>query len=635
MSRHRNIKNMVDDYYDEEYDDWDDYDDGYDDYVPAPAPKKVTPKKTPPKKQTNTTVAFASTAKSAAIVKPVAAKKAPSISSSNQLKKGGISAPPPGFSSAPPQSTKGGVSAPPPGFSTAPPSATVSNANPTKDDNITVTSVQSTTPAVAAAPVRPGPLEIPSTLLQNDDPNAKPTLTCVILGHVDAGKSTLTGQLLWANAQKTQRGRKPENFAWLLDEDEQERQHGITMEVATKTLYTNNYRLVLQDAPGHADYVPSMIAGTSAADAAIAVVDATDSQHSALARGQLREHLLLAKGLGVSQVIVALNKMDVLKWDEGQYHTMLQPLQNFLFQSAGFAKNKVTFIPISGLQGLNVHTKLKPEDCPELTKWYNGPTLWEAMEKLELPNPQNKNNANGTKKPAASRQKLLEKPLRLLMTDILQEQGKGVAIRARVVSGWLASHQDTHLTVLPLGDIATLAKMTHVTDNLASQSSTSEVASIPSSSSGDNRANYAIAGDLVDLVIQAVDIARLAVGNVLIRKSDKSLIPTKKCLCKIYVMENLQMPIIRGATAMFHIHSIQAPCFLSKLVKSAPAGAGDDKWKDRPRALTKHSQAVVEITLHQPIIMEAFSDCRALGRFVLRRSGESIAVGRIEKVIYG
>jgi len=676
---------MVEDDYFDGYDDYDDYDDGYDDYDDAgySAPpkknnsnsnsnknnnnKKATQQRAPPPhqqkqqpiKKPNNNVSFANkpqgtTATYMVKKPPPGGGTATAKSAATLQSRGGIATPPPGFSTAPPgsSSAKGGIASPPPGFSTAPPPTMTAKLPNTASSDVTQSRTASSTTAPQSQQQVPKPLKIPPILLQ-DDPNTKPSLTVVILGHVDAGKSTLTGHLLVAAAQKRptksnaaasssssspQRTNKPQNLAWLLDEDEQERQHGITMECATKTLFTQNYRLILQDAPGHADYVPNMIAGTSAADAAIAVVDVTDSQNSALLRGQLREHLYLAKGLGVTQLIVALNKMDVLDWDETKYQAMLHPLQNFLFQSAGFAKKKVTFVPISGLQGINVHAKLQAEPCLQLTSWYKGPTLWEAMEQLELPN--NNNAQQGSNKNAITggrRQKLLEKPLRLLITDILQEQGKGVAVRAKVVSGWMAAHLDSKLAVLPLGDPTTLSKMVHVQENLQSTTADTSTSAMASSSSNNNqRSNYGVAGDLIDLVLSNVDVSRLSVGNVVVRSQPPLLAPAQKCRAKIYVLEQVTMPIIRGATAMFHIHSIQVPCFLSTLVQSMSMGHGNKKenqWKQRPRALTKHSQAVVEITLQQPIVMESFDDCRALGRFVLRRSGESIAVGRIEQVL--
>jgi elongation factor 1 alpha-like protein len=367
------------------------------------------------------------------------------------------------------------------------------------------------------------------------------------------------------------------------------------MEVATKTLSTDRYDVVINDAPGHADYVPSMITGTAAADAAVVVVDATDFGTS-LQAGQLREHLLLAKGLGISQLIFAINKMDLLAWSPDAYNEMLVQLEVFAQHTLGYSSQKVQFLPLSGLTGVNV---VKPPlDIPELLDWYKGPTLWQALDRLD---------------PPPMGPKLLEKPLRLIVTDIVGETGKGIAIRGKLMAGWVESGEP--LVVSPVQDETSLTKMVR----------------LQASSDDDGREKYAVSGDIIDAVLPGIDPSRISVGHILGRPG---LLPplTTRCRAKVFIFEGLTVPIIRGSQAILHMHYLDVPCHLSAILRTLKPSGG--VLKERPRILTGKVQAVVEITLHYAISMEAFEDCRALGRFVLRRGGVSIAVGRVEEVFY-
>lgn len=405
-------------------------------------------------------------------------------------------------------------------------------------------------------------------------------------------------------------------MAWLLDEDEQERAHGVTIEVATKVLVTNKYEIVLQDAPGHADYVPSMITGTSSADAAVVVVDATDFHTSFRAGGQLREHLCLAKGLGIPQLIVAINKMDLLAWDETSYQSMRHELQDFLVGQLGYnVAQKVHFLPLSGLTGINVVQEPIMDTLPELTSWYKGPTLWQTLDKLD---------------PPTFGPKLLEKPMRMIVTDVTGEVGKGIAVRCKVASGWIGPVGQT-LVVSPVQDETVIYKMTRIQLVEASNVNHGSNSNNNNNQHAD-RESYAVAGEIWDLVLTGLDISRISTGNILARPG---FVPplTTKCRAKIFVLDGLTVPIIRGAQAILHMHYLDVPCHLSALIRTLKPPAGQAVLKERPRVLTAKVQAVVEITLHYPIAMEAFSDCRALGRFVLRRSGASIAVGRVEQVL--
>jgi elongation factor 1 alpha-like protein len=207
----------------------------------------------------------------------------------------------------------------------------------------------------------------------------------VVLGHVDAGKSTLMGQLLVQVGQVSKRdAQKQQNLSWLLDENESERQRGVTMELATKSFALPRHDLVILDAPGHADFIPIMITGAAQADVAILVVAAVRGEFEAgfdLGKGQTREHVLLARGLGVSQVIVAINKLDVEGWSQERYREIKLILKEYLLQQQ-FAPKRIRFVPLSGLTGENV----KDKRDPQLLAWYKGPTLLEAIDGFQPAN---------------------------------------------------------------------------------------------------------------------------------------------------------------------------------------------------------------------------------------------------------
>jgi len=403
------------------------------------------------------------------------------------------------------------------------------------------------------------------------------------------------------------------NYAWLLDEDEQERAHGVTMDIATKQLETTNFQVVLQDAPGHAEYVPQMITGTSSADAALLTVDATDL-HTALHKsggGQLREHVYLARGLGVNQILVVFNKMDLVGWDNAtRYAAMEAELRTFLTQQVGYPASRVRCVPVSGLTGTNIFpannkgAESLDEDTMKLRSWYKGPTLKEALDQFEPP--------------VQQQQKLLEKPLRIVVSDVLDGSGTGVAVRAKVVAGW--AKQGEPMVVLPVGDETTLTKLSSLHSNsVAPQQQASE------------RRLYCVAGELIDCTVSNIDAQRISTGSILARPNFRPPLASR-CRAKIFVLDGITIPLIRGAQAIFHMHHLDIPCNIAVLVRTLKAD-GTSVLKERPRALTKSCSAIVELQLAVPVCMEAFADCRALGRFVLRRSGDSIAVGRIEEVM--
>lgn len=221
-------------------------------------------------------------------------------------------------------------------------------------------------------------------------PDYKPNLNLVVVGHVDAGKSTTMGHFLLllgqvssrmmqkyhqaANAQK----KGSFAFAWVLDDTDSERERGVTIDVATREFEGRKKQVTLLDAPGHCDFIPNMISGAAQADAAILVVDASPGEFESgfTGGGQTREHALLLRSLGVGQIIVAVNKMDNVSWSRDRFDEINDRLRSFLVDEAGFGFDRIWFIPISGFLGENL---TKPSTVAKLVHWYSGPCLLELI----------------------------------------------------------------------------------------------------------------------------------------------------------------------------------------------------------------------------------------------------------------
>jgi elongation factor 1 alpha-like protein len=471
------------------------------------------------------------------------------------------------------------------------------------DDTSTNTKTTNTKPTLSKKDYGPPPT-IPPIILHELSTQPSRRLSMVVLGHVDAGKSTLMGQVLVQlghvqprtitkyQKQAADMGKASFALAWVMDEDASERERGVTMDVATKSLTTPKHDVTVLDAPGHADFVPSMIAGAAAADVGLLVIAATVGEFEAGfdGGGQTREHIILARGLGVSQLIVAVNKLDLCDWSQARLEDIQRTLKPFLVKT-GFMPKRIQFVPMSGLDGTNVLHRAGPDVA--LSKWYTGPTLLEAMDAFQ---------------PA---QRQFDRPLRIIVSDVYSE-GRGVTVKCRIAQGVV--QVGDKLVVLPIGDEATVSKLEHGLMTGASI----------------HRFKYAVAGDATEMVLSGIDIARISPGTILSHPQWELRPPIqKKIRCKVLVMDDLTVPIIRGASVLLHMHSIDVPAVLTKLISTATRAG----LRDNPRVLTSGASATVEITLKTKICVEAYNDCRALGRFVLRRGGDTIAVGIVEQVL--
>lgn len=428
----------------------------------------------------------------------------------------------------------------------------------------------------------------------------KELINLVVIGHVDAGKSTLMGHLLYqlgAVNKKTMHKYEQESkklgkssfaFAWVLDETEEERTRGVTMDVAQTKFETDKKVITLLDAPGHKDFIPNMITGAAQADVGILVINATRGEFETGfdAGGQTREHALLARSLGVGQIIVAVNKMDTVEWSEERYSLITKKIGQFLFKQAGFKDSDVTFIPCSGLSGDNL---VKAATEPKLTSWYNpSVTLMEQIDKLHPP------------------LRPIDKPFRMSVSDVFKGIGTGFNVSGRVGSGYV--QPGDKVLILPAGVSATI-KSVFIDD-------------IPCS--------VAFAGDHVNVTMSGMDMANIHIGSGLCDPSAPSKSATR-IRAKI-VLFNMEVPITKGFPVVFHYQSINEPAVIKRLLCQLNRSTGE-VIKRKPRCLVKNSSAIVEIELERSMCVELYSEYKDLGRFMLRNGGHTIAAGVVEEIV--
>lgn len=431
--------------------------------------------------------------------------------------------------------------------------------------------------------------------------NVMTQLNLAIVGHVDSGKSTLSGRLLHLLGQISQKqmhkfekeskqqGKGSFAYAWALDESAEERERGITMTVAVAYFDTKKYHVVVLDSPGHKDFVPNMISGATQADAAILVIDASLGAYETgmdVIGGQSREHAQLIRSFGVDQIIVAINKMDVVGYSKERFELIKQQVGFFLRQ-CGFKDSFISWVPLSAMENQNLVAAASDE---RLKSWYKGPHLLGAIDSLNPP------------------RRDYEKPLVMPVCDVIKTHSMGqVSASGKLEAGALRS--GCKVVVMPLGELATVKSI--------------ECNSQPCA--------VARAGDNVAVILQGIDICHVIAGGVLCHP-DFPVKVSSRLEIKILVMEALKVPILIGSQLEFHIHHAKEAARVVKIVSLLDPKTGKET-KKAPRCLVSKQSAVIEVALQGAVCVEEFSICKALGRVFLRSSGRTVAVGVVTRVI--
>lgn len=424
----------------------------------------------------------------------------------------------------------------------------------------------------------------------------KPHLNLVVIGHVDHGKSTTVGHLFYATKsidertiakyeeESKQLGRSSFKFAWVLDKFKEERERGLTIDLSFWKFETKNHFFTVIDSPGHRDFIKNMITGASQADGAILFVSAKRGEYEAGMGpgGQTREHAFLARTMGVSQIVVAINKMDdaTVDWSQERYEDVRDSVKDLL-KITGYNIDKVEFIPTSGWTGDNLAEKSK--NMP----WYTGPTLVEALDAFEVP------------------AKPVDKPLRIPVQDVYTITGVGTVPVGRVETGILKTGDQ--VIIMPkgvAGEVRTI-ETHHVV--------------IPQAYPGDN-IGFNVKG------IARNDIHR---GDVLGPASDPPTV-VKEFIGQIIVIHH-PTAIAAGYTPVLHSHTVTMATTFTELIQKIDPRTGQ-VVEEKPAFLKTGDSALVRFRPLRPIVLEPYSSIPQLGRFAVRDMGTTVAAGVIRKV---
>ena len=419
----------------------------------------------------------------------------------------------------------------------------------------------------------------------------KPHLNLVVIGHVDHGKSTLVGHILYRlglvdektvkilEEEAKKKGKESFKFAWLLDKLKEERERGVTIALTYLKFETRKYIFTIIDAPGHRDFIKNMITGASQADAALLVVSARKGEFEAgmSAEGQTREHAILAKTMGINQLIVAINKMDATDppWSEKRFKQIVEILSKFL-KSIGYDPNKIPFIPVSAWTGDNLIER--SVNMP----WYDGPTMVEALDTL-VPPP-----------------KPIDKPLRIPIQDVYAISGVGTVPVGRVETG-----------VLKVGDRLVFMPPAVV----------GEVRSIETHHV---RIEKAEPGDNIGFNVRGVSKRDIKRGDVA-GHLDHPPTVAEEFTARIFVIWH-PTAIAPGYTPVLHIHTASVACRIVEIQAKLDPRTGKVVEKN-PAFLKRGDAAVVRFKPIKPLVVEKYSDFPPLGRFAMRDMGKTIGIG--------
>jgi elongation factor 1-alpha len=416
----------------------------------------------------------------------------------------------------------------------------------------------------------------------------KPHINLVFIGHVDHGKSTTVGRLLFDAGtvdeqtmkklkEKAQElGKAGFEFAFVMDNLKEEQERGVTIDLAHKRFDTDKYYFTIIDAPGHRDFIKNMITGASQADAGVLVVAANDGVNS-----QTKEHVFLSRTLGVNQLIVAINKMDIsgVDYKEERFNKVKAEV-SALLKTVGYVPDKIQFLALASLKGENVVKK------SENMSWYKGPTLLEAINNLVPP------------------EKPTQLPLRLPLQDVYNITGIGVVPVGRVETG-----------VLKLND-KVMAMPGREGKGVPGEVKTIEM--------HHEQLQKAEPGDNVGISVRGFGKKDVARGDVL-GHADSPPTVASEFTAQIVVLNHPSV-ITVGYTPVFHIHTAQVACQITEIVRKLNPATGET-LQENPDFIKNGDAAIVKIKPIQPLVIEKQKEIPQMSRFAVRDSGQTVAAG--------
>ncbi len=414
----------------------------------------------------------------------------------------------------------------------------------------------------------------------------KPHMNVVFIGHVDHGKSTTVGRLLFDSGnideqalrklkdKAAELGKSGFEFAFVMDNLKEERERGVTIDLAHKKFTTDKYDFTIIDAPGHKDFIKNMITGTAQADAAVIVVAANDG-----VMAQTKEHLFLSKTLGVGQLIVAVNKMDMKDYDQGVFDKIKTDMSN-LMKTVGFKPEETPFVPIASLPGDNVVNK------SDKLQWYTGETLVKTMDSLKVP------------------EKPTNLPLRLPIQDVYSITGIGVVPVGKVETG-----------VMKIGD-KVIVVPARDGKGISGEVKTIEM--------HHEQVKEAEPGDNIGFNVRGIGKKDIARGDVLGHASNPPTLASE-FTAQIVVL-NHPTVFTTGYTPVFHIHTTQVACQIMAIEKKLNPATGET-LEENPDFIKNGDAAIVKIKPTTPLVIERQKDIPHMARFAIRDSGTTVAAG--------
>ncbi|XP_068189160.1 elongation factor 1-alpha-like [Antennarius striatus] len=440
-------------------------------------------------------------------------------------------------------------------------------------------------------------------------PKEKIHINIVVIGHVDSGKSTTTGHLIYKcggidkraiekfEKEAAEMGKGSFKYAWVLDKLKAERERGITIDIALWKFETTKYYITVIDAPGHRDFIKNMITGTSQADCAVLIVAAGTGEFEAgiSKNGQTREHALLAYTLGVKQLIVGINKMDSTEppYSQARYEEISKEVGTYI-KKIGYNPKAVAFIPISGWHGDNM---LEPSSKMVWFKGWSierkegnasGKTLFEGLDSILPP------------------ERPVKKPLRLPLQDVYKIGGIGTVPVGRVETG-----------ILKPGTIVTFAPL-----NLTTEVKSVEMhhESLPEALPGDN----------VGFNVKNVSVKEIRRGYVAGDSKNDPPKGTGSFKAQVIVL-NHPGNISSGYAPVLDCHTAHIACKFAELDEKIDRRSGK-KIEDNPKSIKTGDAAIVNMIPSKPMCVESFSEYPPLGRFAVRDMKQTVAVGVIKSV---
>lgn len=425
----------------------------------------------------------------------------------------------------------------------------------------------------------------------------KTHVNLVVIGHVDSGKSTSTGHLIYAcggidartiekfEKESAQMGKGSFKYAWVLDKLKAERERGITIDITLWKFESPKYYFTIIDAPGHRDFIKNMITGTSQADVAILVIDSSKGGFEAgySKEGQTREHALLAKTMGISQVIVAVNKMDACDYSEERYNEIVEEMKKFL-KKTGFKEDQIMYCPYSGFTGDN----LTEPSTQDKFKWYKGKTLLQTLDSINPPT------------------RPVDKPLRLPLQDVYKIQGIGTVPCGRVETGVLKPKMLVYFAPSGITTECKTVEMHHT--------------SLEEAGPGDN----------VGFNVKGVTLKDIKRGNV---TGDSKNDPPKEVSdfkAQVIIM-NHPNEIKSGYCPVIDCHTSHIAVKFEKLLQKIDRRTGK-QMEEEPKAVKNGESALVHMVPQKPLVCETFTTYPPLGRFAVRDMKRTVAVGVIKEI---